>query len=141
MCILSIKCYIIPNPPFQSPGQLLVMLSVSSNVDFGDTRKVSLIGTFIDMNVSWQYKYLCSENRTEQTIGDSWPDGRDIMSPMINGCPKLLWRNRSSIWWCSEPDVLHHPDDIWEGFTKGFVWWMAINHHRYKWNRTASTVI
>ena len=36
---------IIPNPPFQSPGQLLVILSVSSNMDFGDTREVSLIDT------------------------------------------------------------------------------------------------
>ena len=38
--MISRKEYIIPNPPFQSSGLLLVILSVSINVDFGDTREV-----------------------------------------------------------------------------------------------------
>ena len=45
MYMVSIREEIIPNPPFQSPGKLLVILSVSSNMDFGDTREVSLIDT------------------------------------------------------------------------------------------------
>ena len=40
MCMVSIREDIIPNPPFQSSGQLLVILSVSGNMDFGDTKKV-----------------------------------------------------------------------------------------------------
>ena len=48
--LLSITCRvytreeIIPNPKFQYSGPLLVILSVSRNVDFGDTREVLLIG-------------------------------------------------------------------------------------------------
>ena len=38
MCMVSIKEDIIPNPIFQSSGTLLVILSVSRNVGFGDTR-------------------------------------------------------------------------------------------------------
>ena len=45
ICMVSIREEIIPNTPFQSPGPLLVILSVSSNVDFGDTSKVLLIVT------------------------------------------------------------------------------------------------
>ena len=36
--MVSIKEEIIPNLPFQFPGPLLVILSVSGNVDFGDAR-------------------------------------------------------------------------------------------------------
>ena len=36
--MVSIKEDIIPNPPFQFSGPLLVILSVYSNIDFGDTR-------------------------------------------------------------------------------------------------------
>ena len=43
MYMVSIKEDIIPNPPFQFSGPLLVILSVFFNVDFGDTRQVLLI--------------------------------------------------------------------------------------------------
>ena len=42
--MVFIREYIIPNPPFQSSGQFLVILIVFRNVDFGDTQKVSFIG-------------------------------------------------------------------------------------------------
>ena len=38
VCMVSIKEELIPNPPFQYSGPLLVILSVSSNVYFGATR-------------------------------------------------------------------------------------------------------
>ena len=50
--MVSIKEDITPNPPFQFSGPFLVILSVSRNVDFVDTRKVSLIGSY----------YMCSYN-------------------------------------------------------------------------------
>ena len=53
--MVSIKEDITPNPPFQSSELLLVILRVSSNVDFGDTRQDSLIGSY----------RMCSENRNE----------------------------------------------------------------------------
>ena len=42
--MVSIREYIIPNMPFQYSGPLLVIVSISRNVDFGDTREVSSIG-------------------------------------------------------------------------------------------------
>ena len=42
--MVSFKKEIIPNIPFQFPGPLLFILSVYSNLDFGDTRQVSSIG-------------------------------------------------------------------------------------------------
>ena len=36
------------------------------------------------MYVLWKYKWLCSDNRAEQTIGHSWTDGREIMSRLLN---------------------------------------------------------
>ena len=53
--MVSIKEDITPNPPFQSSELLLVILRVSSNVDFGDTRQDSLIGSY----------RMCSENRNK----------------------------------------------------------------------------
>ena len=53
--MVSTKEEIIPNPPFQFSGPLLALLSVSSNVDFGDTRQVSLIGSY----------HTCYENINE----------------------------------------------------------------------------
>ena len=44
MCMISIREEIIPNIPFHSSGPLLVILEIFTNVDFGDTREVSLIG-------------------------------------------------------------------------------------------------
>ena len=44
--MVSIKEEIIPNSPFHYSGPLLVILSVSSNMDFGDTREVSLSGPY-----------------------------------------------------------------------------------------------
>ena len=44
MCMVSIQEYVITNPYFQYSGPLLVVLRVSCNVDFGDTREVLLIG-------------------------------------------------------------------------------------------------
>ena len=46
MCMVSIKEEIVPIPPFQSSGTLLVILSVSSNVGFGDTSELLLIGPY-----------------------------------------------------------------------------------------------
>ena len=37
MCMVYIREEIIPNPPFQSSGPFLVVLTVSRNVDFVDT--------------------------------------------------------------------------------------------------------
>ena len=39
ICMVSIKEKIIPNPLFKSSGTLLVILSVSRNVDFDDDRE------------------------------------------------------------------------------------------------------
>ena len=44
MCMISIMEEIIKKSPFKSSGKLLVILSISSNVDFGDTKEVLLIG-------------------------------------------------------------------------------------------------
>ena len=55
MYIVFINEDITPNPPFQFSGPLLVILSVSSNVYFGDTRPVSLIGSYC----------ICSDNINE----------------------------------------------------------------------------
>ena len=44
MCMLSIREEITPNPTFQYSGPLFVILGITRNVDFGDTREVSLIG-------------------------------------------------------------------------------------------------
>ena len=41
---MSIKEYTIPTPPFKSSRPLLVILSVSRNVDFVDTREALLNG-------------------------------------------------------------------------------------------------
>ena len=43
VCILSIWEETISNSSVQSLGPFLVMLSISDNVNFGDTREVSLI--------------------------------------------------------------------------------------------------
>ena len=51
--MVSIKEEIISDTPFQSSGQLLVILSVSRKVDFGDTREVSIIGN----------ELMCSKDR------------------------------------------------------------------------------
>ena len=42
--MVSTKEDIVPSPPFQYSGPLLVILSVSRNVDFGDTREFLLTG-------------------------------------------------------------------------------------------------
>ena len=39
------------------------------------------------------------------------------MKHFLNGCPNLLWCNFSSVWWCSESNILHHSDDIFQRFT------------------------
>ena len=44
MCMVSIKEYIIQNPPYQSSGPMLVILSISNNMEFGVTREVLSIG-------------------------------------------------------------------------------------------------
>ena len=80
------------------------------------------------MNVYLHYKL--------KTIGDSWID-----SHFIYGFPKFFWCTCSYVWWCSEFDLSHHSDDIFQGFTKGFMWWVIILHLRSKLNRTASMVI
>ena len=55
MCILYTRKDIIPNQPLHFQRSLLVLLSVSSNMDFGDTWEVSLTGTYFmylkNMNV------------------------------------------------------------------------------------------
>ena len=56
--MVSINEDIIPNPPFQFLGPSLVILSVSINVGFGDTRQVSLIG----------YYRVCYDNRNERVM-------------------------------------------------------------------------
>ena len=60
---------------------------------------------------------------------------------LLNGCPKLLWCNCSDVWWWNESNISHHSDDLCKSFTKGFMWWILINHHRSKLNITASMVI
>ena len=55
MCILYTRKDIIPNQPLHYQRSLLVLLSVSSNVDFGDKRHVSLIGPYC----------ICYDNRNE----------------------------------------------------------------------------
>ena len=80
--VVSIKEEIPQNPPFQSSGPLLLVLNVSRNIDFCDTREVSLIGSYcmcyfnrnecvlkIVMNVSIQYNFMCYYYGIEQTIG------------------------------------------------------------------------
>ena len=44
--MVFIKEEVTTNPPFQFSGPLLVILRVSVNVDFGDTRKVLLIVSY-----------------------------------------------------------------------------------------------
>ena len=44
ICMVSIREGIILNPLFQFSEPLLVILSISRYVDFGDTREVLLIG-------------------------------------------------------------------------------------------------
>ena len=45
MCMVFIKVYLIINPPFKSSWLLLDIFSITRNVDFGGTRKCTLIGT------------------------------------------------------------------------------------------------
>ena len=91
------------------------------------------------MHVSWKYKFLCYGNRAEQTIGDPLLDGRDIM--FLTGCPNLLWCNCSSIWWCIQSNISHNYDDLYQKFTKGFVWWTIMHQNQSTLNRTVSMVI
>ena len=91
--------------------------------------------------MSWKYKCMCSGNRTEKTIGDSWTDGREIMSHMFNSFPKRFWCNFSSVWWCSESNILHPSDNIYQSFTKGFVWWIGVHFPQPKLNITDSMAI
>ena len=44
--MVSTKEEITPNPPFQFSGPLLVILKVSRDMDFGDTTKLLLIGSY-----------------------------------------------------------------------------------------------
>ena len=43
--MVSTKENIIPNPPLKSSGTFLFILRISKNVDFDNTREVSLFGT------------------------------------------------------------------------------------------------
>ena len=44
MCMMYIREEVVPNPLFHSSRKLLVILIIYSNMDFVDTREVSLIG-------------------------------------------------------------------------------------------------
>ena len=63
------------------------------------------------------------------------------MSHFINGWTNLFWCIFTSVWWCSESNILHHSDDTCQSFTKGFIWWIIMHHHQYKLNITASMLI
>ena len=78
MCMVSIKEYIIQNPPYQSSGPMLVILSISKNMEFGVTREVLSIGPqricpdnrykwvmTKEMNVYLQQKLIFSDNINE----------------------------------------------------------------------------
>ena len=95
----------------------------------------------IDMNIFYQYEFLFSDNITELIIGYSWLYPREIMSHFLTDWPKLLWCNCSSFWWCSESNISHCSDDLCQRFTKWFLWWIRLHHHRYELNRIASMVI
>ena len=95
----------------------------------------------IDKNVSWKYNFPCSENGTEQTIGDSWRDNWELMTHFLNGCSNILWCDCSNFWLCSEFIILHHSDYLCKIFTNVFMSWTRLHHHRYKLNRIASMVI
>ena len=56
--MVSIKEEIIQNPPFQFPGPSFVVINVTRNVGFGDTRSVLLIGPY----------HMCSYNRDERVL-------------------------------------------------------------------------
>ena len=135
--MVSIKEEINQNPPLEYSGPLLVILSVSGNVDFGDTRQVSLLGYYF----MWQYKWMRTENTNEQTIGDSWKDKGEMMRNFPYGCPNILWCACSDFWWCSEFVLLHHYGDLCQRFNKLLVWWIRLHHHRSKLNRIASMMI
>ena len=55
MYMVSIKEDITPNPPFHFSWPLLVILSISRNVAFGDISQVLLIGSY----------RMCSNNRNK----------------------------------------------------------------------------
>ena len=69
--MLYIREEIIPNPPFQSSGSLLVILSVSRNIYFGDTGEVSLIGP----------KCMCYDNMNECVLKSM---SGDVMNPIFH---------------------------------------------------------
>ena len=51
----------------------------------------------IDMNVSWHYKFLCYDNGTNKTIGESWTYSWELMIHLLNGHPKILWSDYSAL--------------------------------------------
>ena len=54
--LMYIKEYIIPNPKFQSSGALLVILSISRNMNYSDTREVSFI---VNYHIYPKYRHEC----------------------------------------------------------------------------------
>ena len=91
--------------------------------------------------VFWQYNFLCYDNGTEQTIGDSWIYSWKIMRYLLNVCSKLLCCGCSDVWWCSEFNLFHHSDYLCPRFAKVFVWWIILHCHRSKLNGIVSMLI
>ena len=136
---MSIKEDTIPNPLFQFSGPLLVILSVYINVDFGDTRPVSLIGYYlIWYDNRTEYVLTIYMNKPletrEHVLGNSWSIF-SMAAPSFSGVIVVLSG------YVVNSIFLHHSDNLCQRFTNGFVLCIRPHNHQYKLNIITSMVV